>query len=978
MAATTLETLRVKIAKQCEELKQVQAQYLGALDAQSVKDAQAREVHERQVKAAAKKQVMVAKIRATDAVTSAVADAASRAKYLTDSKVDNPALRVAEYVELGHFRIDGRKADINDNINMPLLAPLLGHDNIVVIGGNPNADGFIRAIIAKAIDNTEANQLQLIAYDPSLRNPLAPFAALAEQDQNMVRTVQTAGGLSAGDSLDSVINECRETIQRVGNLMYGVEGTLVSYRKKVGMPVEQYTLVTLYDYPGEIHEEEHRRLMKLIAEAPRYGISFIIRVSDPASLPQWCSLDDIKSLGTCFDLVRRTPTWNVSSTFPIELDKLSAEDAIKVAASVAERAKHLKLPIVDFNTIQPKHDWGMSTAKGVTFSLGREGISNAEVTIGDEVKQIHNILVTGAVGQGKSNLLKVMIYSMCSRYSPDELELYLLDFKDGVTLAPMAPSPNSPSFLPQARILGLQADQNFGFAVLDYMRKEIERRSRLFKQIDVDNIAKYRAKRPGERLPRIVVIIDEFQMLLNGGNDSLNQEAAKKLEEDVRLGRAYGIHVILASQTISGIQSLATAAQGLFAQFPIRIGLKNSPAEAQATFGQNNLAAAHLHYRGQAILNEDYGNPDANRTVMVAMAKDDQLAGLQDQWYKRAKDSITEPMVFDGTKPADLARDLIELKHKGQLAGTAVRAYLGRPVAVDPRPVSFKIDDGMARNIAIVGGGVSPNALDGDQDNNMGIGLLESIGLSLAASTPAGAAKFVVIDCLIDPDREANHVEDWLEAIKAFGHDVEVVKRRDAIRWIDQSDKLLAQHQENDPPVYVMVFAIERCGDLEQRPAPLPSASHTSSSMLAASETSGIDSDNGLDIAVPDLSDVSFGGMGGFSTEPTPKDKLFRLFSTGSMENIHTFVWWSNASGYESLMQSGMSPQGAFDGKILLYGTNGLAKDVDGITSEWNGMENRALFKDVESMTAAIKMIPYQPLNPQRLHDLVKELRNGR
>ncbi|RSX54296.1 cell division protein FtsK [Bifidobacterium goeldii] len=1071
MAAVTLATLRERIAKQCEELKRVHAQYLGALESWSTREAQAQEARTRKAKADAKRQLMVAKIRATDAITSAVADAASRAKSLTEPKIDNPALRVAEYVELGRFRIDGRKADVNDDISMPLIAPLLGHGNIVVTGDNPQAEGFVRAIIATAIEHTEPNQLQLVAYDPSYRTPLAPFSALAQEDQNMVRTVQAASGMGA-NGLNGIIDECSETLQRVGNILQGAETTLVSYRKKVGMPVEQYTLVTLYDYPGEIREEEHRRLMKLIAEAPRYGISFIIRIADPTKLPEWCSLSEIQTLGTSFDLTHRTPTWNISNTFPIELRTLSATEAAQVAAKVAESAHNLRLPIVDFNEVQPKHDWGMSTANGITFALGREGIANAEITIGDERSQKHNILVTGAVGQGKSNLLKVMIYSMCSRYSPDELELYLLDFKDGVTLAPMAPSRNSPAFLPQARILGLQADQNFGFAVLDYMRKEIERRSRLFKQVDVDNIAKYRAKRPNERMPRIVVIIDEFQMLLKGGNSDLNSEAAAKLEEDVRLGRAYGIHVILASQTITGIQALANSADNLFGQFPIRIGLKNSPEQAQATFVQGNLAAARLHYRGQAIVNYDYGALDSNHTIMVAMAKDDQLNNLQEQWYKRVKDSTTGPMVFDGTKPADLASDLIDLQRDGRLGGRVTRAYLGRPVAVDPNPVSFKIDDGMGRHIAVIGNGVSPNALDDDQDNNMGIGLLEATGLSLAASCVPGSAKFVIIDCLIDRDREFNHVEEWIQAMKDLGHDVEVVKKRDAIRWFDKADQLLMQHRESDPPMYVMVFAIERSGDFDHKPMPLPFETATAPVVPAASS---MFPDSGLSVAANNLdlswddnisspsnapstngasssdlgagssdlgfgsSDLGFGssdlgagssdlgagssdlgigssnltgsstnpagstnlagssnpadttssassslnsslnaGMNVYSNEPTPREKLFKLLSTGSMVNIHMFIWWSNATGYETFMQNGLGPTGAFDGKILLYGTHEQAIRIDSPTSAWNGAENRALYKDVEGMTSAAIMIPYQPLNPQQLRDLVKELRDAR
>ena len=45
--------------------------------------------------------------------------------------------------------------------------------------------------------------------------------------------------------------------------------------------------------------------------------------------------------------------------------------------------------------------------------------------------------------------------------------------------------------------------------------------------------------------------------------------------------------------------------------------------------------------------------------------------------------------------------------------------------------------------------------------------------------------------------------------------------------------------------------------------------------------------------------------------------------------------------------------------------------------TSWNGEDNRAEFKDVESMTASVKIIPYQPLNPQQLQELVKEMRHG-
>lgn len=69
-------------------------------------------------------------------------------------------------------------------------------------------------------------------------------------------------------------------------------------------------------------------------------------------------------------------------------------------------------------------------------------------------------------------------------------------------------------------------------------------------------LADLRTVQPGTRC-RLVVVIDEFQFLF-AGNDPIAGQAAATLEELARKGRSYGIHLILASQTIAGIEALYT------------------------------------------------------------------------------------------------------------------------------------------------------------------------------------------------------------------------------------------------------------------------------------------------------------------------------------------------------------------------------------------------------------------------------------
>ena len=105
--------------------------------------------------------------------------------------------------------------------------------------------------------------------------------------------------------------------------------------------------------------------------------------------------------------------------------------------------------------------------------------------------------------------------------------------------------------------------------VLNSIAAEAKRRAAAIKPYG-DNLLKYR-RNSGNKMPRIVVVIDEFQLFLEGAR---GKEACELLERIVRLYRAYGIHVILASQSIGGITNLAISQGKFFAQFPIRIGLK--------------------------------------------------------------------------------------------------------------------------------------------------------------------------------------------------------------------------------------------------------------------------------------------------------------------------------------------------------------------------------------------------------------------
>src|SRR5438552_17801259 len=140
----------------------------------------------------------------------------------------------------------------------------------------------------------------------------------------------------------------------------------------------------------------------------------------------------------------------------------------------------------------------------------------------------------------------------------------------------------------------------------------------MFRKIGVQDLPAYREV-SGESLPRTLLIIDEFQEFFSE-DDKLAQDAGLLLDRLVRQGRAFGIHVLLGSQTIGGTSGLARSTIG---QMAVRIALQTSEADSQLILGDNNAAARLLSRPGEAIYNDQGGLIEANSPFQVAWLPDE-------------------------------------------------------------------------------------------------------------------------------------------------------------------------------------------------------------------------------------------------------------------------------------------------------------------------------------------------------------------
>lgn len=327
-----------------------------------------------------------------------------------------------------------------------------------------------------------------------------------------------------------------------------------------------------------------------------------------------------------------------------------------------------------------KSDEKLLVPCGYTTAGGSEVI----LDIGDRYP---HYLIGGTTGSGKSNLLHNMIMNACWNYSPEELRVYLLDFKEGVEFSRYV----NP-LLKHAVLVATEADTEYGISVLKHLVQEKTRRYSIFKSKGCKDLLSYRRSNPAEILPRIMVVIDEFQLLFEGNGKDNTIEMLSVLAKQ---GRACGIHLILATQSLKGIDFGTLAPQ-----FSGRIALKSTAEGSKLLLGgitSNNEEASELEIP-YAILNTSQGAVSGNIKFAVPEAKSQMIEEkLQIMNQECIRQRITtETKVFEG-------QSFPKLPNEAVFENEGMELLLGENLDYDADLLRISLSGSMENNVIICG-----------------------------------------------------------------------------------------------------------------------------------------------------------------------------------------------------------------------------------------------------------------------------------
>ena len=669
-----------------------------------------------------------------------------------------------------------------DDARFPVIVPLLktGHLTIDADARDPRVAGLLRAIVLRLLAAAPAGTLHVRTIDTAGAGTLfARFTPLATSDS-----------VGAGALMPSPVTD-RAGLQAV--LAEAEQWVRLASLGRRPHARDRLLLLVFASLPELTDGPDLSRIAALAQAGPAAGVHLVVAGWPPPPLTAETTQGLLPLAtavairnpyavvgpppGTSFGAGPGSPALNA----PVFLDDdPPAELVDRVCRELAAQAAvAAEIHLADLLPDGPL--WSESSATELATTVGFAADTPVWLRFNDLTP---HWMIGGRSGAGKTAFLLNVVFSLATRYGPDELALYLLDFKEGVSFTELTPTERDPSWLPHARAVVIESDREYGLAVLRELDAEMTARAEAFKESGTTKFATWR-EAGGTRAPRLLCVIDEFQVLF-AGQDPVATEAVALLEALARKGRSYGIHLVLASQTARGIEALYAKRDSIFGQFPVRIALPGGGDVLDPT----NESAAGLQV-GAAVVNTagGFGGPrGATRGHETTVqfpdphADAEAMAELRHRLWSARSTGAEPPHVFAGSAAPQLS--LAGLRAGSDPHPTVL---IGRTIDVPRSVTAFALDGTPGRHLAVLG------------PSGTGIDILDAATRSIAAQHAPGSARFTL--AALTPDvRRA--VGDLAGTLTGDGHAVSTVD-------VGGLPAALGELAGDGTPTYLVLFAAD-------------------------------------------------------------------------------------------------------------------------------------------------------------------------
>lgn len=563
---------------------------------------------------------------------------------------------------------------------------------------------ILRNLVMELLTKIPCGKARFTFVDPvDLGNTFAQFNRLGEVDERIIDTRTWSDENRIEERLGLIVDHTEDIIQRC---LQGRYKNIIEYNASAKKNAEPLRFLVVMDFPRHFTDKALDRLESIISKGPQNGV-FTILAGDKSELSALEGQEALRRIREQMNCIRREEDhWYTSykaQEDPVIFwplpgpEKQQAQSCIDLLRKGIQDAEHVVITYDDVSDSllqKPDYWFYFDAQNGLSVPIGLEGAGKpVELKLGGVnqggKKRPFHAMVAGDIGSGKSSMLHTIIMSTLLHYSPEDVKLYLLDFKRGIEFKCYADAG-----LANFRTIAIDTEPEFGLAVLRDLEREEARRSACFREEGVDRIEAYREvmARRGivhHNMPRLLVVFDEYQELFHDAEDPIVRECAQLLSRVVlQAGSAMGIHMILATQDVSNVKGLDAA---LYGQFETRIALKCNEQTSRTILSSDNEAAGQLVTAdaGQAVFNDATGHKDYNRMFRGAFLSPEErlkiLKKIHDMQQDMLEGPVQPPRLLLSSVQDDTENLLNRFVESGTIANGAdpsIHLYVGESLSM--------------------------------------------------------------------------------------------------------------------------------------------------------------------------------------------------------------------------------------------------------------------------------------------------------
>jgi hypothetical protein len=702
-------------------------------------------------------------------------------------------------------------------------------------------------------------------------------------------------------------------INRMSLVKCANKSNLVELNKAKGTEAtEKYLFFILTDFPRNLHLSTVSKLSQMIKAGANAGIYVVMswdmsakfeeeRFSsqpfDPRMLLQEMELLFPKANRYYFQNSGHDDILN-RFVFEADAELFAVSDAEKWAAfinkQVEKAKKRAKRAVLkqDFAKVETLPYEPVMSEISVTVGLDIE--DKHEVTLRFNSGDYIHAFILGQSGSGKSVLLNNIITTAILKYSPDDLMLYLMDFK-GVEFNRYRGVKHTKAVLVD------NSDPQMTLEVLRELKEENARRIKLWRKEGVNNIDGYNRKHPDARLPQVLFVADECQVMFqpakNGTQRIIQSEIADILNIIATQGRSQGIHMLLATQQLDETDISGQVLKNLTECFLLMSAPSDSdrlvPDSSDITSKQPTGLACYFHKK------------QLQSRVQSFFAKDEELeSAILLSQEKASSFEGNGAFYFSGSSVFSLEKkDLTENAN----ADTPV-ALVGKNIGLSGESTAISLRNDFSENILFFGAN--------KQGQTTGVVLSALASLMYSYQQMDKPCDFLVIDCL--QDAKSPHkklLKTWSE--QGLCHLIERTKSGRTFAAIAEDIR-----NECARPVVLAIIGNERFIEIK-RNLPLEKESSEKPEPIAAlsSDDMGAIEPISFDLDLPDLD--SAGSVANTNNGPkTFQSALTYILEEGPMQGVHILMQVDKPGNILFEGDYGVNATDKFRHKVILKSEN--------------------------------------------------------